>query len=96
VPGPLDELVLSLTARGMTSGEIVAHLDEVYGMKTSKETISTITDKALDSMADWRARPLDLVYPVVFVDAVHVKIRAGGWRTGRLSAYNRMCTGRYG
>ena len=52
-------LVLSLTARGMTSGEIVAHLDEVYGMKTAKETISTITDKALDSMADWRTRPLD-------------------------------------
>jgi putative transposase len=75
--GALDELVLSLTARGMTSGEIVAHLDEVYGMKTSKETISTITDKALDSMADWRSRPLDSVYPVVFLDAIHVRIRDG-------------------
>jgi putative transposase len=57
--GALDEMVLSLTARGMTSGEIVAHLDEVYGMKTSKETISTITDKALESMNEWRTRPLD-------------------------------------
>ncbi|MER5359061.1 transposase [Streptomyces sp. NPDC002785] len=56
--GALDEMVLSLTARGMASGEIVAHLEEVYGMKTSKETISTITDKALDSMNEWRTRPL--------------------------------------
>jgi putative transposase len=64
--------VLSLTARGMTSREIVAHLEEVYGMKTSKETISTITDKALDSMNEWRTRPLDPVYPVIFVDAIHV------------------------
>jgi hypothetical protein len=56
--GALDEMVLSLTARGMTSEEIVAHLEEVYGMKTSKETISTITDKALDSMNEWRTRPL--------------------------------------
>ncbi len=47
--GALDEMVLSLTARGMTSGEIVAHLDEVYGMKTSKETISTITDSHSDT-----------------------------------------------
>jgi putative transposase len=75
--GALDEMVLSLTARGLTSGEIVAHLAEVYGMSTSKETVSTITDKALDSMTEWRTRPLDPVYPVVFVDAIHVKIRDG-------------------
>ncbi|MCX4428798.1 transposase [Streptomyces mirabilis] len=73
--GALDEMVLSLTAKGLTSGEIVAHLAEVYQMATSKETVSTITDKALDSMADWRTRPLDPVYPVVFIDAIHVKIR---------------------
>jgi putative transposase len=75
--GALDELVLSLTARGMTSGEIVAHLDEVYGMKTSKETISRITDQALEGMTEWRTRPLDPVYPVVFIDAIHVKVRDG-------------------
>ncbi|MEU0351429.1 IS256 family transposase [Streptomyces sp. NPDC006237] len=75
--GALDEMVLSLTAKGLTSGEIVAHLAEVYQMATSKETVSTITDKALDSMADWRTRPLDPVYPVVFIDAIHVKIRDG-------------------
>nr|WSW49189.1 IS256 family transposase [Streptomyces sp. NBC_01001] len=75
--GALDEMVLSLTAKGLTSGEIVAHLAEVYGMTTSKETVSTITDKALESMAEWRTRPLDSVYPVVFIDAVHVRIRDG-------------------
>ncbi|MER7960280.1 IS256 family transposase, partial [Streptomyces sp. NPDC096030] len=75
--GALDEMVISLTAKGLTSGEIVAHLAQVYGMVTTKETISTITDKALDSMAEWRTRPLDSVYPVVFIDCVHVKIRDG-------------------
>ncbi|WP_138909941.1 IS256 family transposase [Streptomyces chryseus] len=75
--GALDEMVLSLTAKGLTSGEIVAHLAEVYGMTTTKETVSTITDKALESMAEWRTRPLDPVYPVVFIDAIHVRIRDG-------------------
>jgi putative transposase len=68
---------LSLTAKGLTSGEIVSHLAQTYGMTTTKETISTITDKALESMAEWRTRPLDAVCPVVFIDAVHVKIRDG-------------------
>ncbi|MEV5646602.1 IS256 family transposase [Streptomyces flaveolus] len=75
--GALDEMVLSLTAKGLTSGEIVAHLAEVYGMTTTKETVSTITDKALESMAEWRTRPLGPVYPVVFLDAIHVRIRDG-------------------
>ena len=75
--GGLDEMVLSLTARGLTSGQIVAHLAEVYGLETSKETVSTITDKALESMTEWRTRPLDPIYPVVFIDAIHVKIRDG-------------------
>ena len=75
--GALDEMVLSLTGKGLTSGEIVAHLAEVYGMTTSKETVSTITDKALESMAEWRTRPLDPVYPVVFIDAIYVRIRDG-------------------
>jgi len=75
--GGLDALVMSLTARGLTSGEIVAHLAEVYGLDTSKETVSTITDRALEGMNDWRHRPLDPVYAVMFVDAIHVKIRDG-------------------
>jgi transposase-like protein len=73
----VDELVLSLSARGLTHGEIAAHLAEVYGTEVSKQTISVITDKVIDGMAEWQNRPLDPVYPVVFIDAVNVKIRDG-------------------
>jgi transposase-like protein len=73
----VDDLVISLTARGLTSGEICAHLAEVYGTSVSKETISTITDRVLDTMAEWQARPLDAVYPVLFVDCIYTKIRDG-------------------
>lgn len=75
--GGVDNLVISLTAKGLTTGEVVAHLKEVYGTETSKETISAITDRVLDSFAEWQNRPLDAVYPVVFIDCVHVKIRDG-------------------
>jgi putative transposase len=73
----VDQLVLSLTARGLTTGEIAAHFAEVYGAKVSKDTISRITDKVIEEMSAWQARPLDRVYPVVFVDAIVVKIRDG-------------------
>jgi putative transposase len=73
----IDELVLSLTAKGLTTGEVSAHLAEVYGAQVSKDTISNITDRVLAEMADWQSRPLDPVYPVIFIDAVHVKIRDG-------------------
>lgn len=73
----VDEMVLSLSARGLTHGEISAHLAEVYGAEVSRQTISTITDKVIDGMAEWQNRPLDRVYPVLFVDAINVKIRDG-------------------
>lgn len=73
----VDDLVISLTARGLTSGEICAHLAEVYGTSVSKETISVITDRMLDTMAEWQSRPLDAVYPVLFVDCIYMKIRDG-------------------
>jgi transposase-like protein len=73
----VEDMVLSLSAKGLTTGEISAHLAEVYGADVSKQTISTITDKVLDGMAEWQNRPLDSVYPVVFLDAVHVKVRDG-------------------
>src|SRR5690349_16225392 len=55
----IDELVLSLTARGLTTGEIAAHFDEVYGAAISKDTISRITDKVIEEMTEWCQRPLD-------------------------------------
>jgi transposase-like protein len=73
----VDDLVISLSAKGLTHGEIAAHLAEIYGAEVSKQTISTITDKVLDGMAEWQNRPLDRVYPVLFLDAIHVKIRDG-------------------
>jgi len=73
----VDELVISLSARGLTTGEIAAHLAEVYGAEVSRQTISTITDTVIEGMAEWQNRPLDVVYPVIFIDAVHVKIRDG-------------------
>jgi len=73
----LDDLVISLSAKGLTHGEICAHLAEVYGAQVSKQTISTITDRVLEGMAEWQSRPLDPVYPVIFIDAVNVKIRDG-------------------
>src|SRR3954447_635728 len=73
----VDELVISLSAKGLTTGEAQAHLAEVYGAQVSRQTISTITDKVLDAMTEWQNRPLDPVYPVIFIDAIHVKIRDG-------------------
>ena len=73
----IDQIVLSLTARGLTTGEICAHFAEVYGARLSKDTISRITDKVIEEMAEWRNRPLDRVYPVLFIDALVVKVRDG-------------------
>jgi putative transposase len=73
----VDDLVISLSAKGLTHGEISAHLAEIYGAQVSKQTISTITDRVVEGMAQWQNRPLDSVYPVIFIDAVNVKIRDG-------------------
>jgi putative transposase len=73
----VDEIVLSLYAKGLTTGEISAHFAEIYGASVSKETISRITDKVIEEMNDWQVRPLDEVYAAVFIDAIVVKVRDG-------------------
>ena len=73
----VDEIVLSLYAKGLTTGEISAHFAEIYGASVSKETISRITDKVIEEMQAWQQRPLDGVYAAVFIDAVMVKVRDG-------------------
>jgi transposase-like protein len=73
----VDSMVISLTAKGLTTGEVQAHLAETYGTDVSRETISKITDRVLDDLAEWANRPLDRVYPVIFIDAIVVKIRDG-------------------
>ena len=73
----VDEIVLSLYAKGLTTGEISAHFAEIYGASVSKETISRITDRVIQEMNDWQVRPLDAVYAAVFIDAIVVKVRDG-------------------
>ena len=74
----VDDLVISLVAKGLTTGEVCAHLAEIYGAEVTRDTVSRITDRVLEGMAEWQNRPLDRVYPVIFIDAIHVKIRDGG------------------
>jgi transposase-like protein len=76
LPG-VEDMVISLSAKGLTHGEISAHLAEVYGAEVSKQTISVITDRVMEGMAQWQSRPLDPVYAVIFIDAIMVKIREG-------------------
>jgi transposase-like protein len=73
----VEDMVISLSAKGLTHGEIAAHLAEVYGAEVSKQTITAITDRVMEGMAEWQSRPLDPVYAVIFIDAIQVKIREG-------------------
>jgi transposase-like protein len=72
-----DEAIISLYAKGLTTGEIQAHLAEIYDVDVSRDLISRVTDKVNDELEIWRARPLDRIYPVVLIDAIYVKIREG-------------------
>ncbi|GAA1768174.1 hypothetical protein GCM10009747_31200 [Agromyces humatus] len=72
-----DQNVLSLYAKGMTTGDIAAHLAEMYGDDVSRDLVSTVTDRIVDEMTEWQSRPLDQVYPVILIDAIMLKIRAG-------------------
>src|SRR5690348_9684403 len=73
----VEDMVVSLSAKGLTHGEIAAHLQEIYGAEVSKQTITAITGRVMEGMAEWQSRPLDPVYAVVFIDAIMVKIREG-------------------
>jgi transposase-like protein len=73
----VDEVVLSLYAKGLTTGKISAHFAEIYGASVSKETISRITDKVIEEMNEWAVRPLDETYAAIFIDAIVVKVRDG-------------------
>ena len=73
----VDEIVLSLYARGLTTGEISAHFAQIYGASVSKDTISRITDRVIEEMQTWVSRPLEEVYAAIFIDAIMVKVRDG-------------------
>ena len=76
-PG-FDEKIVSMYARGMTVREIQGHLMELYGLEVSPDLISTVTDAVLETVAEWQNRPLEPMYPLVFFDALRVKIRDEG------------------
>ena len=77
-----DDKILSLYARGMTVREIQQHLTEMYGTEVSPTLISTVTDGVMDEIKQWQSRPLDAVYPVIYLDCIHAKVRdAGSVRT---------------
>ena len=70
-----DDKVISLYARGMTMSEIQGHLEEIYQTEISKDLISTITDGVIEEVTRWQNRPLDSVYPILYLDCIHVKSR---------------------
>ena len=73
-----DDKILSLYARGMTVREIQQHLTEMYGTEVSPTLISTVTDGVMDEVKQWQSRPLDAVYPVIYLDCIHAKVRDAG------------------
>jgi len=73
-----DDKILSLYARGMTVREIQGHLEEMYGTEVSPALISSVTDAVIEEVKAWQARPLDGVYPIVYLDCLHVKVRDAG------------------
>jgi putative transposase len=78
-----DERVLSLYARGLSVREIQAHIEEIYGTQVSPDLISTVTEAVLEEVKAWQARPLDALYPIVYLDALQVKIRSEGRVTNK-------------
>ena len=70
--------ILSLYARGMTLREIQSHLEEMYGTEASPTLISSVTDAVVEDVKAWQSRPLDSVYPIVFLDCIYVKVHNSG------------------
>jgi putative transposase len=77
LPG-FDDKVIALYARGMTTREIQGHLHELYNVEVSPTLISNVTDSVLEDVKEWQGRPLDAVYPIVYLDAIHLKLRTEG------------------
>ena len=74
----LDDKIISLYGRGMTQSEISGHLEEIYGVDISPSLISTVTEAVMDEVRAWQSRPLDAVYPILYLDALKVKVKSGG------------------
>src|SRR5881275_344474 len=73
-----DDKIISMYARGMTCREIKAHLQEIYGVEVSPDLVSTVTDGVIDEVRAWQSRPLDPIYPILYLDALVVKVKDQG------------------
>lgn len=78
VDNRIEERIVSLYGKGMTTGDIGEHMRDLYGVEVSKEMVSHITDKVMPLVEEWRTRPLSSLYPILYLDAVHFKVREGG------------------
>ena len=76
--GDIEEKIISMYAKGMTTSDIEAHIRDIYGLECSDTTISRITDKILPVVREWQSRPLEEIYAVVFMDAIHFHVRSEG------------------
>ena len=76
--GDIEEKIISMYAKGMTTSDIEAHIKDIYGLECSDTTISRITDKILPVVREWQSRPLEEIYAVVFMDAIHFHVRSEG------------------
>jgi transposase-like protein len=78
LPGDLDDKILALYSRGMSYNDIRAQIEEIYGVEISQGTISSITDRVIPLIREWQSRPLERIYPIIWMDAMHFKIRVEG------------------
>ena len=69
-----DDKIVSMYARGMSTREITGHLEEIYGVEVSPTLISSVTESVLEEVKVWQGRPLDAIYPIVYLDALYVKV----------------------
>ncbi len=76
--GDIEEKIISMYAKGMTTNDISAHVEDIYGLDVSDSTISRVTDKILPIAKEWQSRPLDSIYAVVYLDAIHYHVRCEG------------------
>ncbi len=83
--GNINDMILSLYSRGMTTRDIEAHLRDVYGLQASRELISNVTDVVTDEIKLWQSRPIDEVYPIVYVDGLRLKVKDNGLVTVKVA-----------
>jgi len=83
--GNIEDMILSLYSRGMTTRDIEAHLSEIYGINASRELISNVTEVVVDEIKAWQSRPLDEVYPIVYVDGIRIRVKDAGVVTTKVA-----------